>query len=49
MFNVYPFPLQLPPVEVVPEVGKVYRGKVKKLMQFGCFVAIDGLKNEGES
>ena len=34
-------------IDVVPEVGKVYRGKVKKLMQFGCFVAIDGLKNEG--
>ena len=36
-----------PPVAVVPEVGGVYRGKVKKLMQFGCFVAIDGSKNEG--
>ena len=40
-------PVHHKPVDVVPEAGKVYRGKVKKLMQFGCFVAIDGLKNEG--
>ena len=36
-----------PRVDVVPEVGGLYRGKVKKLMQFGCFVAIDGCRTEG--
>ena len=40
-------PVHQKPVDVLPEAGKIYRGKVKKIMQFGCFVAIDGIKNEG--
>ncbi|GAB6033588.1 ATP-dependent RNA helicase dhx8 [Chamberlinius hualienensis] len=35
-----------PPLE--PEVGKIYSGKVTNIMQFGCFVQLEGLRKRWE-
>ncbi|XP_052803131.1 ATP-dependent RNA helicase DHX8-like isoform X3 [Mya arenaria] len=34
------------PVEV--EVGKIYAGRVMTIMQFGCFVAVEGVRKKSE-
>ena len=31
-----------------PEVGEIYEGKVTSIMQYGCFVQLEGLKRRCE-
>lgn len=35
-------------LSVDPEVGKIYTGKVANIVQFGCFVQLEGLKRRWE-
>ncbi|XP_063975986.1 ATP-dependent RNA helicase DHX8 [Diachasmimorpha longicaudata] len=35
-------------IPVDPEVGKVYSGKVANVVQFGCFVQLEGLRRRSE-
>lgn len=37
---------RLPPLE--PEVGKIFHGKITNIMQFGCFVQLEGLRKRWE-
>jgi ATP-dependent RNA helicase DHX8/PRP22 len=34
-----------PPEE--PSVGDIYNGKITSIMQFGCFVQLEGLRSVG--
>lgn len=36
------------PVAMDPEVGEIYEGKVTNIMQFGCFVQLEGLRRRCE-
>lgn len=36
------------PVAMDPEVGELYEGKVTNIMQFGCFVQLEGLRRRCE-
>lgn len=37
-----------PPLPLEPVVGQVYNGKVTNIMQFGCFVQLEGLRKRWE-
>lgn len=37
------------PLSDVPVVGDIYSGKISSLMQFGCFVQLEGLRSASSS
>lgn len=41
-------PVDRPPTDE-PVVGEIYKGKVCSIMQFGCFVQLEGLRSVGRS
>lgn len=38
-------PVDRPPADE-PTVGEIYNGKVSSIMQFGCFVQLEGLRSD---